>query len=386
MLARFFGIGYFSDLAGIHGARRLRDGRGAAMLWAMTRLALTRRELALAGLVALAANRALAAPQAVGFDVTPFVHPDLRAMVGPMRAQAGEDVTAQTLVQNRKRMMAFMGAPLAAPGWAQEVLPGRNGQPPVRVYAINAGQKDKPRPAIVHMHGGGYVLGEAKISLRSMQEIAAALDCVVVTVDYRLAPETRFPGALEDNYTALKWVYDQAAILGVDRARIAVMGESAGGGHAAMLAIAARDRGEVPLCYQALVYPMLDDRTGSVVHKPPYMGALVWNEAKNRFGWTSLLGQPAGSARVPPGSVPARVAQTALGLKGLPPAFIGVGSIDLFVDEDVDYARRLVDAGVGCELVVIPGGFHGFDNFRGLPVVDRYRAHFVAALRQGLRL
>lgn len=348
----------------------------------MTRFALTRRELALSGLAALAGGRALAAPGGpAGFDVTPFVHPDFRAMVAPMRAQVGGELNAQTLAQNRKQMMAYMGAPLPAPGWAQEMLPGRNGQPPVRVFAINAGQKERPRPAIVHMHGGGYVLGEAKISLRSMQEMAAALDCVVVTVDYRLAPEVRFPGALEDNYTALKWVYDHAAILGVDRSRIAVMGESAGGGHAAMLAIAARDRGEVPLCYQALIYPMLDDRTGSTVRKPPYMGALVWNEAKNRYGWSALLGQPAGSARVPPGSVPARVAN----LKGLPPTFIGVGSIDLFVDEDVDYARRLLDAGVACELVVIPGGFHGFDNFQGAAVVKRYREHFMAALRQALK-
>lgn len=348
----------------------------------MSRFALTRRELALSGLAAFAGGRALAAPAPAAFDVTPFVHPDLRAMVASMRAQIGNDLNARTLAQNRKQMMAYMGAPLPAPGWAQEMLPGRKDQPPVRVYAINAGQKDKPRPAIVHMHGGGYVLGEARISLRSMQEVAAALDCVVVTVDYRLAPETRFPGALEDNYTALKWVYDQAAILGVDRARIAVMGESAGGGHAAMLAIAARDRGEVPLCYQALVYPMLDDRTGSSFRKPPFMGALVWNEAKNRFGWSSLLGRPAGSAKVPPGSVPARVAD----LNGLPPTFIGVGSIDLFVDEDVDYARRLLDAGVACELVVIPGGFHGFDNFQGAPVVKRYREHFMAALRQGLKV
>jgi acetyl esterase/lipase len=349
----------------------------------MKRFSLTRRELAVSGLAALSGGRALAAAPASGtFDVTPFVHLDLRSVVAPMRAQIGNDLNPQTLLQNRKQMMAYMGAPLPAPGWAQEMLPGRNGQPPVRVYAINAGQKERPRPAIIHMHGGGFVLGEAKISLRAMQEMAAALDCVVVTVDYRLAPETRFPGALEDNYTALKWVYDQAAILGVDRARIAVMGESAGGGHAAMLAIAARDRGEVPLCYQALVYPMLDDRTGSAVHKPPYMGALVWNEAKNRYGWSSLLGQPAGSPKVPPGSVPARVAS----LKGLPPAFIGVGSIDLFVDEDVDYAQRLLDSGVACELVVVPGGFHGFDNFQGAPVVKRYREHFMAALRQGLRV
>lgn len=349
----------------------------------MADVALTRREFALASLATLAGGRALAAPAAPtnGFDVTPFVHPDLRSLALAMRPQGNDELNAQTLGEARKRMIASTGAPLARPGWAEELLPGRNGQPPVRVLAINAGQKEMPRPAIIHMHGGGYVLGEARISLRSMQDMAAALDCLVVTVDYRLAPETVFPGALEDNYTALKWVYDQAAILGVDRARIAVMGESAGGGHAAMLAIAARDRGEVPLCYQALTYPMLDDRTGSPVHKPPYMGALVWNEAKNRFGWSALLGQPAGSAKVPPGSVPARVAD----LRGLPPTFIGVGSIDLFVDEDVEYAKRLVDAGVSCELVVVPGAFHGFVRATGTPLVKRYNEHFMAALRQGLR-
>lgn len=122
-----------------------------------------------------------------------------------------------------------------------------------------------------------------------------------------------------------------------------------------MLAIAARDRGEVPIAFQALTYPMLDDRTGSTVHKPPQQGAILWKPESNRFGWTSLLGVPAGSAKVPPGSVPAREHN----LKGLPPTFIGVGSIDLFVDEDVDYARRLLDSGVFVDLVVSPGGFHG---------------------------
>lgn len=304
-----------------------------------------------------------------------------------MRSQPNPPLNLQTLADARRRMGAYAGVPLGIPAAREELLPGRGDQPPVRVFAINAGQRtrdgqDQPRPAIVHMHGGGFVLGTARISVRAMQELAAALDCVIVTVDYRLAPETRFPGSLEDNYTALKWVYDQAAILGVDRTRIAVMGESAGGGHAAMLAIAARDRGEVPLCFQMLVYPMLDDRTGSTVAKPPYMGAIGWDAPSNRFGWTSLLGVPAGSARVPAGSVPARVAD----LKGLPPAFIGVGSIDLFVDEDVDYARRLLDAGVPTELVVVPGGFHGFDFVRGTPVVERYRAHFMAALRQALKV
>jgi acetyl esterase/lipase len=160
------------------------------------------------------------------------------------------------------------------------------------------------------------------------------------------------------------------------------MGESAGGGHAAMLAIAARDRGEVPLVYQALIYPMLDDRTGSTRKPPPYIGAVFWTPEENRFGWTSLLGVPAGSARVPNGAVPARIRD----LRGLPPAFIGVGSIDLFVDEDIDYARRLIDAGVPTELNVVPGAFHGFDNLGMTSIAKQFKSALIAALASALDL
>jgi acetyl esterase/lipase len=225
------------------------------------------------------------------------------------------------------------------------------------VYVINAAASEVARPAILHIHGGGYVLGSAVEGIPMLQRVAREHDCVIVTVDYRLAPETRFPGSLEDNYAALKWLHASAKSLGVDPTRIAVMGESAGGGHAAMLAIAARDRGEVPIAFQVLIYPMLDDRTGSTRHVPAHIGAYMWTPLSNQFGWSSLLGVPAGSKTVPAGAVPARVEN----LAGLPPAFIGVGAIDLFVEEDVDYARRLINAGVPTELCVVPGAYHGFD-------------------------
>ena len=251
----------------------------------------------------------------------------------------------------------------------------------MHVYVINAGDASGgPRAAIVHIHGGGFITGDAKSAIRSLQETALALNCVIVTVDYRLAPETRFPGSLEDNYAALKWLYANASELGVDRNRIAVMGESAGGGHAAMLAIAARDRGEVPLIYQALIYPMLDDRTGSTRKMPPYMGMVIWSADDNRYGWTSLLGVPAGSRKVPYGSVPARVEN----LNGLPPAFIGVGSIDLFADEDVEYARRLLNAGISTELHVVPGAFHAFDIMPGGRVSSQFRDALMNALQEAL--
>ncbi len=170
-------------------------------------------------------------------------------------------------------------------------------------------------------------------------------------------------------------LHDHAGELGADPARIALMGESAGGGHAAMLAIAARDRGEVPIVYQAPIYPMLDDRTGSTQMPPPQAGAFIWRPVDNRFAWTCFLGMPAGAAAVPYGAVPARVED----FRDLPPAFIAVGSIDLFVDEDVEYARRLTDAVVPVELHVYPGCFHAFDM---LPTdtAARYRA----ALLKGL--
>ena len=206
------------------------------------------------------------------------------------------------------------------------------------------------------MHGGGFVMPGPLVMPR-LQEIATDCHCVVGSVDYRLAPETHYPGSLEDNYAALKWVYAHATELGIDRSKIAVGGESAGGGHAASLAIHARDRNEVPIVFQLLLYPQLDDRTGSVRPVPPAIGHFLWTASANRFAWSSLLGVPAGSSKVPVAAVPARVASVA----NLPPAWIGVGSIDLFVGEDLEYARRLVHSGVAIELLVVPGVFHGFD-------------------------
>ena len=262
-------------------------------------------------------------------------------------------------------------------GVVERSAPGRSGAPAVPVYVINARDRGAPRGAILHIHGGGFVSGSARAGLRPLKHLAEALDCVIVSVEYRLAPATRFSGSLEDNYAALQWLHDNASMLGVDPARIALLGESAGGGHAAMLAIAARDRGKIRLAYQALVYPMLDDRTGSSRSVPPQIGHLIWTAADNRNGWTALLGQTAGGSRVPYGAVPARLEM----LAGLPPTFIGVGTLDLFVDEDVEYARRLIAAGVPTELLVVPGAFHGFEQVAPQAGVSK---RFTAALNNAL--
>ena len=156
---------------------------------------------------------------------------------------------------------------------------------------------------------------------------------------------------------------------------------SAGGGHAALLAITARDRGEVPVAFQCLIYPMLDDRTGSTRQVPAPIGTIIWTAEDNRFGWRSFLGHEPGGSSVPSRAVPARQEN----FKGLPPAFIGVGSIDLFVQEDIAYARRLIDAAVPTQLVVMPGAFHGFDAIGSATRIGKsFNAMKVDALRRAL--
>ena len=287
--------------------------------------------------------------------VNPELRPPLQIFLKMSLPKFEGNLSASQLATLRK--MDFGQKPrLQQPTVTERKVPGRNGAPEVRVYVINSKSGER-RPAILHTHGGGYFLGSAASDVPDLQVLAKTLDCVIVTVDYRLAPETRFPGSLEDNYAALKWLYANAEELGADRSRFALAGESAGGGHAAMLAIAARDRGEVPVMFQSLVYPMLDDRTGSARQPPAHIGTFLWTREYNRQGWNALLGKSPGGADAPAGSVPSRVDN----LAGLASAWIGVGSLDLFVDEDVEYARRLINAGVSTELLVTPGAYHGFD-------------------------
>jgi acetyl esterase/lipase len=325
------------------------------------------------------AARQATASVSAPIDPRSLIPPELlRPLEGVLAKWGTGDIDASNLPELRKTIAA-QSAAVQTRGVERRVIPGPPGAPGVPVYIINAGKGGARRPAILHMHGGGFIFGTARQAVPELQKIAHELDCVAVTVDYRLAPETRFPGPLEDNYSALRWLWRSASELGVDTGRIVVMGESAGGGHAAMLAIAARDRREFKLAAQILIYPMLDDRTGSSRTVPPYIGTFIWTRGSNRFGWSSLLGQPAGGKHVPYGSVPSRVAD----LSRLPPTFIGVGSIDLFVEEDVEYARRLLDSGVQVELNVVPGAYHGFDGIApDAPLTHRFRAAELGALRR----
>jgi acetyl esterase/lipase len=333
-----------------------------------------------AAAVAAAGTRTASALPGMPVDALAHVAPEFRPALEPMLAMAAEfEKNIGNVAALRAMGWKNPEKPAESPSFERRSIPGPKGAPDVPVYVINAQPRGSKQPMLLHIHGGGYIVGTAESQIPALQRTARELDCVVVTVDYRLAPETPFPGSLEDNYAALRWLHGAADELGGDARRIAVMGESAGGGHAAMLAIAARDRGEFPLLAQILIYPMLDDRTASSRLVPEHIGQFIWTRAFNRFGWTSLLGLPAGSRRVPAGAVPARVEN----LVGLPPAFIGVGSIDLFVEEDMQYAQRLVSAGVPTELLVIPGGYHGFDGIAAqAPQSKFFRAAWSDALQR----
>ncbi len=232
-----------------------------------------------------------------------------------------------------------------------------------------------PRPALLHIHGGGYVLGAPEMRDAGNRQLSHELGCVIVSVDYRLAPETPHPGPVEDCYAALAWLHTEAAGLGVDATRIAVGGESAGGGLAAALALLARDRGGPAIAFQLLIYPMLDDRSATAPGDP-FTGEFIWTREANLFGWSALLGRAAGGENEPHHAVPARAAS----LAGLPPAYLSVGALDLFLAEDLDYARRLAADGVPVELHVYPGAFHGFDMMAEAGVAKAFRRDWVAAL------
>ncbi|MFM5930320.1 MAG: alpha/beta hydrolase [Novosphingobium sp.] len=341
--------------------------------------------VALAGMAAIPAQ-ALAQAQAPAPLNLQLIHPELRGIAQRMSAMFKDmpQWNRENLPQLRKPFPFGDFTPLKDVPHERRVIPVGKPHPDVAIHVINA-KPGASRPAILHTHGGGYIIGSAEQSVRQLQEICQKLDCAAVSVEYRLAPETTYAGSIEDNYAGLKWLHANAASLGVDPARIAVMGESAGGGHAAILALVARDRGEVPVCFQCLIYPMLDDRTGTTRKVQPWVGQLVWTPAQNRFGWESFLGTKAGGPKAPKYAVPARMAD----LKGLPPAFIGVGSLDLFCDEDVDYAQRLNNAGVPAELIVVPGAFHGFDGISKMvkaPVGAWFENATMNALRRGFGL
>ena len=301
----------------------------------------------------------------------PF-HPDLRLAA---RLIPRFDVTARTLPVLR-RLVRVAPKPRLRDVTASDVMvPGLGAAPAVRVRVYRPTSLAGTLPALLWIHGGGYVLGKPETDDLLCAANARDLGIVVASVDYRLAPEHPFPAALEDCHAALRWLVAQSP-----GERIAIGGASAGGGLAGALAQVALDRAEIRPVLQLLVYPMLDDRTAT---REDVDGAThrLWTQRSNVLGWSSYLGQAPGAKDAPKQAVPARRED----LSGLPRAWLGVGTCDLFHDENVEYARRLRAAGVRCDVAVVPGAFHGFDAIRPGAAVSRdFREQYVAALRDAL--
>lgn len=262
----------------------------------------------------------------------------------------------------------------------EQRVPGFADGPEVRVLIYKPLSLAAPHAALLWIHGGGYVLGSADSDDLRAKRFASEGGCTVVSVDYRLAPDTPHPGPVEDCYAALKWLHQHAAEWGVDPDQIAIGGASAGGGLAAALGLLTRDRGEIPLIFELLIYPMLDDRTAVAEDPHPYTGEFMWTHHANHFGWSALLGQPPGGPDVSPYAAAARADD----LAGLPPTYISVGALDLFLEENVAYAQRLIRAGVSTELHVYPGAYHGFNMVPTAQVTLAAERDVINALRRAL--
>ncbi len=299
------------------------------------------------------------------------LHPIIEAM-------PGTDITADNLSLFRQAGAEnlVMGDPDKVGVVREEVtVPGADHD--VRCYLYRPLDSSGSRPGYLHVHGGGYIMGAVEGSDISNLQLCSKLGIVILSVDYRLAPEHPIPAPLDDCYAGLAWLHQNADALGVDVGRIGVGGESAGGGLAAALAIRARDAGEYAICHQHLTYPMLDDRTGTEAQPgDPLVGEFVWTRSRNRFGWQSYLGDAAPEAP----QVPARVAD----YTGLPGTWMFTAGLDLFRDENIDYARNLMQAGVAVELLLYPAACHGFQLLPGTGLTARFTADHRAALARGL--
>jgi acetyl esterase/lipase len=239
----------------------------------------------------------------------------------------------------------------------ERAVPGPEGAPDISLLICRPTGAPGPRPVVYHTHGGGMVLGNNRLGMDVTMDWAAELGLVVVSVEYRLAPEHPHPAPVEDCYAGLLWTAEHAKEIGGDPDRIILAGGSAGGGLTAAIALLARDQKGPRAIGQVLLCPMLDDRNDTPsAHQMAGIG--IWDRTANETGWAALLGDARGTADVSPYAAPARADD----LSGLPPAFIDVGSAETFRDEDVAYASRIWQAGGQAELHVWPGGFHAFDG------------------------
>jgi acetyl esterase/lipase len=248
----------------------------------------------------------------------------------------------------------------------ERTVPGPPGAPDIGLIICRPAAVESRIPALFYIHGGGMVSGTARDALNEILDLVVDVDAAVVSVEYRLAPETRHPGQVEDCYAGRSWTAEHAEDLGFEAERIVLVGGSAGGGIAAAVALLARDRRGPAIAGQLLMCPMLDDRNDTPsAHQMAVQP--MWNRAANELGWSALLGDSRGGPDVSPYAAPARATDLSL----LPPTFIDVGSVDTFRDEDVAYASAIWLAGGVAELHVWPGAFHGFDGIAPHAAISR---------------
>ncbi|TPV58506.1 alpha/beta hydrolase [Aestuariibacter sp. GS-14] len=315
-----------------------------------------------------------------------FIHPAVAPeLVEPLKALL--DVTAsnpplsgKTLGFYRKRNKFNVAPAHAYPVIQSYDIEQSADAPGVRVWVINA-SADTKKPAMLHFHGGGFVMGSCQNGFSRMQQVALSLDCVVVSVDYGLAPEMRIGEVVKQSYAALAWTHQHSETLGIDNARIGLLGFSAGGGHAALLAQYAVYRNEYAVKCQALIYPMLDDRTGTTLLPEPPKGMYLWTAEQNQYGWQAALGHTPGKSSIKPFTVPARQSLSA----NLPATYIAVGDLDLFYDENLHYAHALQAQGVAVTLNKVPGAFHAFESIAPeSELAKAFNREFIDALRRML--
>ncbi len=291
------------------------------------------------------------------------------------------DVSAETLPGFRTvvKEMSVMPDPATHPDVRIEevVVPGGGAAASGIRCLLHRPTQRTSSGALLDIHGGGFVMGCAEMDVPRNIELVRATGCTILAVDYRFAPEHPHPAALEDCHAALVWLAAQLPALGITSGRIGLIGESAGGGLAAALALLARDRKSVPLTCQALIYPMLVPPEHSLDTRSPdpRTGHFVWTRASNSFAWSAFLPDPA-AARTIAGLAP--------DLSGLPPAFLAVGELDLFVHDNLAYVGRLLGAGCPVEAHLYPGAFHAFDRMVDAPVSRRYASELTAFIQKHL--
>ena len=297
--------------------------------------------------------------------VPPPFDPELAAALELIKDMISPGLTLDEIVEVRQgpgiQLLAELDLTMSGTFEVEDRrVPGPEGEPDISLLICRpaAPETAGPRPVIYHVHGGGMVIGNNRVGVDVPLAWAQALDAIVVSVEYRLAPEHPHPAPVEDVYAGLLWTADHAAELGADPERIVIAGASAGGGLCAALALLTRDRKGPQPIGQMLMCPMLDDRNDSP-STYQMAGLGVWDRTANETGWTALLGSRRGGPDVPAYAAPARAED----LTGLPPAFLDVGSAETFRDEVLAYASRIWQAGGVAELHVWPGGFHGFDGF-----------------------